>query len=324
MGILSAVGVDASAPFCDWLDLTVPRDSSSEVEDILSARLGACYGAQKRTPDTWILQAIRRACRPFQGGEEVGLIAESRKSDPTVRVDTRAAWCRVSLSGQAVEAIRAQDQWVPLLADLAALPHRVTRLDASLDLDIPGPLAVPAVLRAGRSGSISLGRKSLSPKDVTFVDKLDARGDVTGTVYLGKRTREISAAIYDKRHEREDAGLEDLGPCTRVELRLRALGCTLRDAAVPSALFWNYGRALVDAPPGAPDWTAAGQGWDMPPAQPPDYLRIMDRRLDTLAPELDSLKGIALRLGPYGPAILLRRIAQALGVERLVLGGVGA
>lgn len=321
MSILSPEGLAPQSPFCDCADITFPRDHESDVQDIAASRIGGAIGAQVVRPGLWHLQAVRHAV----GDGEVGWIFEDRPKPPTVMVKSQGAWCKLVVSGQACEALRLQGLFVPLLADLSAFPYRVTNLHSAVDLPgLPGPEAVPAVAAAGQAGQIALSRKALPPQEVNWSRQIDARGDVTGGVYLGTRGRqEITGFFYDKRNERERAGLADLGPWSRFELRFAKVGATLRDVAEPGALFWNYVGGVLPLPDGVASWRAGDVGWDMPAAPPPDYWRIVERRVDTLADELLDLKRLALNLGPYGPAMLLRRLAAVLGLSHLVLAGSG-
>lgn len=319
MSILSPEGVDPQSPFCDDLDVTFPRDYESEIEEAVSARLGAAMGCRVPRSGLWQLQPVRRARGPC----EAGWIVEERQRAPTVLMKSQGHWCKVAVSGQACEALRTQGLWLPLLADLSAFEYRVTMIHSTIDLPLPGPQCVPVVAEAGQAGRISLGRKALAPTDVNWSRQIDARGEVTGAVYLGQRgKREITGLFYDKRNEREREGLADLGPSSRFELRCAKVGASLRDAAMPAALFWQYASGVLARPEDAPSWVPGGAGWDAPAAPPPDYWRIVERRVDSITDELLDMRRLALHLGPYGPAMLLRRIASVLGLAHLVLPGV--
>lgn len=310
MSILDPSGVSPSSPHCDWLDLTFPVDLCDEVASVVDRGLVRCYGATRLTDGLWQLQALRRA----QGDREAGLIFEKRPRMPTIRLDRIRQVSRLSISGQAAVAMQAQDVWPHLLLDLGAFPHKLTRTDAAADFPLDAPTVLPSVVAVGRSGELALGRKRVKPQDVRTVMALTADGRETGTVYLRQRSAEISARVYDKRQEREDAGLDDLGPCTRVELSLRDVGCTLRDAAAPAALFWHYGSTLVTAPQGAPEWSREALGFDLPPLPPVDHWKLLNRRVEALT-ELHDLGRIADHLGPYGRSLLLGLLARVLGVK---------
>lgn len=310
MGILRCDGVDASSPFCDGLTLTFPSDHAEAVVAALHDRLPVAFGREV-SPGVWRLAPLRSLSGPEAGG----WMLEERPKAPIVRTTVYGAGVYgVNLSGQAVEALRAVKVYVPLLADFSALPHRVTKADISVDLPVPGPVAIPTVWAAADSGVLKLGRKTVPRGDSRQVLGRDSRGDLTGTVYIRDRKAEISAAVYDKRFERENAGLSDLGPCTRVELRVKAVGMTLRDACVPSGVYWNYAHTLVDRPDGAADWSANGVGFDLPDQPPPDYWRILQSRVDQFV-ELDAWARVADKLGEYGRRMLLGLVARRLGLK---------
>lgn len=293
-------------PFCDWLDLTFPKNYSDELDDVLRPHfLGV--GGVLECPGQW------RIPRLVNRGPSVGLVA-APGAGCVAKLSTFGSVYRVSLSGGVPSTLRAAEAFGGLLADLSPFPHRVTRLDCTVDLPIPGPSSCAAVLAAGRAGGLSLGRKALPPATVHFYDSLDARGAVTGSVYLGPKTARIRGVVYDKRHHLEGLGFGDVGALTRVELRVRDVGATLRDACLPDAVFWNYASALVAPPANAPSWTAGGEGFDLPEAAPPDYWRILQRRVDDWTPHLLELAALADKLGPYGRRVLYGLLGKAMGL----------
>lgn len=304
MAIL-AYGVESGSPFCDWLDLTFPKDETDAVNDAIRPYLIG-LGGFLECPGQWRVPRLERSVSDqpvYVGGKGC-----------TVKLSTIRDVYRVSFSGGVPASLRATDTFGALLADISHLPHRITRMDATLDLPLPGPESCALVLAAGRSGAFALGRKTMAPSDVQFYDNLDARGAVTGTVYLGPAQTRIRAVVYDKRHQLEQLAGYDVGPRTRVELRLRDVGVTLRDACIPDAVFWNYAHAIVQPPANAPVWSAHGVGFDLPPSPPKDYWRILQRRVDDWTPQLLELAALADNMGPYGRRMLYRLLGQALGL----------
>lgn len=319
MAIVAPGPIDPHSPFADWLDLTYPLESAPDVEAVILPRLAEAF-AVRESATCYRIPAFRRFA---PGADAVGVWVEPRRKLPTIHVERLRSVGRFSISGQACEALRALDVWAPLLADVSQHPHRVTRLDPSLDLPIPGPDVLPLVRAAAESGELLLGRKRVRSLEVKNRDELDRRGCRTGSVRLRSRSAEISLLVYDKRHEREEAGLPDCGPLTRFELTVKAVGCTLRDACMPAGVFWNYAHTVVERPQGAPDWSGAGEGFDLPPAPPPDYWRILQRRVDDWV-ELRQLCEVADKLGAYGRRMLLGLIARAIGVDLPEPSGVSS
>lgn len=306
MAIL-AYGVESGSPFCDWLDLTFPKDETDAVNDALRPHLLA-VGGHLECPGLWRVPRLQVG--------EIGGLVQVGSSGCTAKLTTIRDVYRVSLSGGVPTTLRAANLFGAMLADISHLPHRITRMDASIDLPIAGPDSIPRVLAIARSGAFALGRKALAPSDVKFYDNVDARGAVTGTIYLGPPQVRIRGVVYDKRHQLEEVAGYDIGvPRTRVELRLRDVGVTLRDACLPDAVFWNYAAAVVMPPANAPVWSADGVGFDLPPSPPKDYWRILQRRVDDWTPQLLELAALADKMGPYGRRMLYGLLGQALGLN---------
>lgn len=168
-----------------------------------------------------------------------------------------------SVSGSACAHLRALDLFLDVLAGLSDLPHRVTRLDAALDLDVDAADVLPPLYDLARLGGVRLSRKAIKPSKVQWLRKPDSRGIDTGTVYLGDRGMECYGAVYDKREDRLRRGLVDLGPMTRYEIRgTGQLGISLRDVAEPAAFFYHFASPdLVPLPEGQEPWEPGGQGF---------------------------------------------------------------
>lgn len=202
---------------------------------------------------------------------------------------------------------------MPFLAEIGATPHRVTRLDASLDIVTPAPDVVRRVRRRGAAGKVQLSRKAIRPHHVEahLAQSALVEGVETGTVYLGSKAAEVRLVVYDKREERFKATGVDVGDLTRYELRLKSGSrVTLRDVAEPAAVFWHHvGRSLLPSPGNVPAWTPEAEGWVLERGAPPDtYTRLL-RRVEDSA-EVLALIRLANELGPSGAESLCRLIRK--------------
>jgi hypothetical protein len=221
----------------------------------------------------------------------------------------------VGCSGTVCAALRAAHRFNAYLSAIGTRPHRVTRLDATVDLKVDAAPVVAEFTRAGRAGELSLTRKKIKPADVLAYTGTRFDGAVTGTVYLGTRRADVRMVVYDKQHERISRKLIDVGPLTRYELRLKAgTGVTLRDASQPAGVFWHYAAPeFLPAPPDAPEWVAGGTGYDLPPSVPLLASQRLLRKLEG-SPEVAALLALAHECGPYGVELLISHLrGRAVG-----------
>ena len=220
---------------------------------------------------------------------------------------------RASFSGAACAALREQGTWPDVLSELSSVPHRVTRVDAALDLAIDGADMVDLMRQRYPSGQVNLSRKAVATSVVLAIRPSDGRE--TGTWYAGRHTKaRFTARVYDKAWEALQKRGESLPPRTRVEVTASGgdSGATLRDAAEPAALFWHLASpAILDAPEGAPVWTPNRDlGW-VAPTKPFDPAALLKRRVESLA-MLDALALVADELGPHGRDYLLSLLEKRL------------
>lgn len=213
---------------------------------------------------------------------------------------------RASFSGAACAALRDHGTWDDLLSELSSVPHRVTRVDAALDLSIDGADMVDLMRQRYPSGQVNLSRKAIATSVVLAVRPSDGRE--TGTWYAGRHQKaRFTARVYDKAWQLLQKFGEVIPPRTRVEVTASGgdSGATLRDAAEPAALFWHLASpALLDAPEGCPVWTPNRDlGW-VAPAKTFDPAALLKRRVESCA-LLDALALLADDLGPSGRDYLL-------------------
>lgn len=288
-------------PFCDYLDVTVPLVRGDDVLASLDPVLleaGACVEGD--TNDY---------ARVYRVGD--GVLVTKAVRDVL----------RLSASGAVLATLRATGLFANYLAVLGEGGHRVTRLDAALDVLADAAPVVLDVLHRGRHGSISLTRKRVPPRHVTFADSLALYCEhvqPTGTVYLGRRGNEASAKVYDKRNERMDRGLADPGPWLRYEVTVRSgLRPSLRDAWVPAELFYHLASPdLVPRPPGIADWVPRGEGFVLPQRTRLDPAAALKRRLDASL-ELEAWLELADKAGPHGREFLLTQLRRRIEARPL-------
>lgn len=275
---------------CDWLDVTYSPDCAPfPAVNRLLLDLG------------FDAESVDRATFTYRHGRAVVLFGPSRGT------------LRVSLSGSACAHLRACGRWDDLLGELSSVPHRVTRLDAALDLPMDGADLVALMRQRHSSGSVNLTRKSVATS--TFLAVRPSDGRETGTWYAGRRSRaRFTARVYDKAWEALEKRGELMPPTARVEVTAAGgdSGATLRDAAMPAALFWHIASpSLLDAPEGTPVWTPNQDlGWS---AAPRDFdpAALLRRRVESFA-MLDALALVADDLGPMGRDYLLALIKARL------------
>lgn len=282
-------------PFCDHLTVTSPDDGPDVSDAVVSVLLDA--GAHEKNVGEW----------------EVG--------SGSVWVKKRYGVQVVSATGAALFRLRAASLFQNYLWALASVPHRVTRLDASMDVVVDAPPVLKRLTARALRGGVQFTRKKLDVKrDVSWHSAVSlVEGDTrkTGTLYLGAKSADVRVAVYDKRQERLAKGeLFDPGPWLRYEIRCgRGLGVSLRDAAEPVSLFWHFaGDALLPKLRGVADWAPHDGGYELPAPKPPDYYRQLELLLEK-SPDVRRLVGLADKLGPYGRDLLARKV-KALPAER--------
>ena len=239
-------------PFCDFLGVTVPAESWDALRLDVAAELdGVGMAVEVDEPRTVL----------WRSPDGYGTVKASRVGK---------VWS-LGTSGSVCAGLRLVGRFNDYLAAIGTRPHRVTRLDASVDVPVDAAPIVAEVTRAGRAGALTLTRQSIKPADVTSFTGVRVDGAITGTVYLGPRRGNARMVVYDKRHERLSRKLPDVGDLTRYELRLRASsGITLRDASDPAPVFWHHAApGFLPLPPDAPSWVPGGSGFDIERTPPP-------------------------------------------------------
>ena len=277
----------------DYLNVTVPETDAPSPERAIRSIL-AEVGAESVKAGLWKLQGSWG----------------SFKLEPVGKVR------RFSASGGVLDAVRAAGLYGTFLAAFQDVPHRVTLMDVAHDVaGADAPSAVMALKERIVSGpGVGLTRKRLRPGQFHFELGVDHQRRETGTVYLGQRTAEVRARIYDKGHEMRSKGRGDPGDLLRYELTVTGkVGVSLKDASVPEPLFWHYMRHVLTPPEGVADWVPGGLGYALPPKialLPAEALR---RKVEN-STELESWGLLADSLGPQGRVWLLGLLRKRLSI----------
>lgn len=292
-------------PFADYLNVSVPLDSSDGLRDAVLGVLDRLGNFSEILPGLFQFYEI---------GVRKGQIVPIPLG--TIKMGRRGKVATVSASGAVLRALRERSLFGEYLSVLGSFPHRITMLHATADFlcsDVPA--AVQAVKHSAYLGDLALTRKKIQPNQCQHVFSMDVDGKETGTIYLGQKANaDVWAKVYDKRHERLSRGFADPGSLARVEVAcMSAVGATLRDVADPTDIFYHHaGRTLVEAPPEFSGWVAHGEGYVL--GERPE--RSLFERFEWLiSGSLDIRRAAEMALALYG-----REVApQALGRKVLAL-----
>lgn len=277
-------------PFTDWLDVTfAPTDFPyREISNFLHS-LEAHRVKSDQTVDCW----------------SVG--------DGKINVESRQRFARVSASGASLVFLRSVKKYTDFLSILADSPHRVTRIDAAIDVFTD---AAPIIKNLRRKYPVTckLSQKPVKTKTILAARPWDEVQ--SGTFYVGRRgSGDVRAKVYDKALEAFERRNEQLPPTARYEVTVgKGFSPTLRDAADPTALFWHFASpALLKAPKGVPQWESKPlEGWSMP-VRLHEPAEVLKRRIES-SPDLRSLVALAWEIGPNGPEYmesLIHRLIHA-------------
>lgn len=278
--------------FCDWLDVTCSPDESfvQRVSDFLDSLMCPVAFSDDR-------------CVSFQVGDGV------------LRLEAKHRFHRASASGGVIAYFRAAGVFERYLSILSEVPHNVSRLDAAVDLHTDAPGVLRQLECRYPADLVKLTRKALRVTRLYSARLSD--GQQTGTWYVGHRSDgKVTARVYDKQAQMLDTKGLETPPRTRVEMTFRKeVGCTLRDAAMPTSLFYQYATpAIVDSPPDISPWEPnQAYAWESVPADLLPY-EVFVRRLES-SPELSHLIQLADRFGEEGRATVLRAFSTRLAQQ---------
>lgn len=279
---------------CDWLSVTCkPQDSFADSLDDWLCGNGFTVDVREKGSTT------------FRGFALDGV------PGGVLRLETNKKFHCASASGGFLNCLRKVGLYRDYVNLVGVVPHKVTRLDAALDVALDSP-AILSALCTVYPGEFKFGRKALRTK--TIFETRVSDGAITGSWYAGhKSNARISCRVYDKQNERLNRGII-IPPTTRYELTFRKdYGCSLWDALNPSSLFYSHSKDLVDPPAEGFDvWDSKGLvPWVSDPVDTDLTVEKYMRTVEYDA-QLKYLAEKGARFGPEGKAILMRRFETLL------------
>lgn len=280
--------------FCDWLDVTFsPTSNPREELRLLLRNLGYITDSFATDREMWMPpDPSFRGC----------LISEVKNN----------SHARISVSGGFLHFLRHSGQLQNFLALMSDYPHRVTRLDAAVDVFEDAPKILRS-LRRKYPRSCHLNRQRSTRCHYLLSSRDD--GQLSGTMYVGHRSRaRVTARVYDKSLEALEKRSELLPPTTRYELTFRDGLASLWDALNPSGIFWAHATALLSPPAVVPEWIPDRDGgWSY---QRPSVLPAVQLRdLVSFSSDLNKMLSLADELGLEGKNLLMHELAKRVGVS---------
>lgn len=273
---------------CDWLDVTCsPIDSFFEALDDwlcghgMSVRYSSDYS------------------RSYSFGSGV------------LQLSTKFNVHRASASGAFLSGLREAGLYRDYINILGSVGHKITRLDAALDVSIDAPAILDA-LDSAYGGSFNFGRKALRTKVIK--ERRLSDDALTGTWYAGHLSKaRVSARVYDKQQERLNHGIIT-DSLTRYEITFRKdYGCSLWDALMPKSIFYSHSSGLVDPPDGGfDDWASRGLvPWVSEPVDTTLTVEKFSKSLE-FSEELKYLASKGAKFGDTGKALIMRKFEAYL------------
>lgn len=272
---------------CDYVGLSVPETVASGVLAEVSLVLNAIS----------CMQVNDLLWREPSGG--------------TFRYEARRGFSTFGASGAMLGALRERGLYNDFFLPFVGTPHRVTRLDIAHDVFRPSPPILRRLYGAASSGDIGLTRKRLNSSQVTKMLSRGFDGVDTGTVYLGRRTAEVRAKVYDKAHERwQKEGIEPTGPVTRYELTITSKsGAALGDVFSPTSAFWHFMGDVLRRPSGIDLWTPSNDDYAIPKRASLLPYEVLSRKVSD-STEIGNLIALAAECGPQGLEAMIRKIRE--------------
>jgi len=232
----------------------------------------------------------------------------------TVRLAEKRGFHFLSFSGVALSVLRLKSVYTDLLSIVSGVAHKVTRMDICHDTNEYTPLVLKRLYKRANSGDgVHLTRKKVR-YNTKIISRSHYDSSDTGTVYLARRTSEVSCRVYDKRQERMSKGADDIGvPLTRYELTVsNKAGISLSDAHNPVGLFWRFMSDVLKPPLGyVDDWVPGGFSFTVPKFVPRLPAQLLVERVECSV-DLGRMIGLADEIGSSGRQYLSRLLLHKL------------
>lgn len=290
--------------FCDWLDVTY----SPEAFDY-----DAFYQAF-----TAIYPAVTEGHSRNDGTHVIVVGCGS------LHLSFKKTFIRVSASGGVLGALRSSRCYMEFLTLLTDWPHRVTRIDVSMDRAVSGSHVITRLGKKYRDG-LTLGQRPLKTTQLLAVDD---RNRTTGSFYAGYRSKATrTVKVYDKRWEVLSKHDYPIADRTRYEFTMRGgksstnAQPSLRDAACPDSLFWDMAVALLKPPKDVSPWVDTSMApWVYERVDNSTIWEKFCGLLET-SPDMRRLNKYAHELGEPAVKMLVSKITTGVSQSG---GGLGA
>lgn len=232
--IPSNIDNPAFEPFSDWLSISFPASLSpyNAILDLLGS-----------------VQPFRATPK---GKDKMLYIFDSG----TLFVTYTDSYHSFSFSGGVLSLLRGTALALDLMAILRSAPSNITRLDAAIDIPLPGHMVLSGIRSKFPDGTCEIAGHPRNMFHVISNDRVHV-GQTTGTTYFQSKgySGYISLRVYDKVHELVTKTPELLSSLrskslTRYELTV-CKGASLDDFARPRDMFWHYlPEGLLNRPSG--------------------------------------------------------------------------
>lgn len=235
------------SPFCDYLNITSPKDNQYSIMAHLKPFLDMC-GCLESYEGTYNMP----------------------QSSGTFKVSVRGQVSIFSASGGFLGALRAKGLYDSYLMIFADYEYRISMMHATVDFRVDAPGYITDLYQKASNEQVRLTSKFIKPQNVKQIISRNDFGVDTGTVYLGNRANaDVWAKIYDKKQERQSRGDFTYPPTLRIEIAFQSdIGASLKDASNPFDIFYHYAQhSLVIPPDSFKGWVSYGQGFFTPKTQ---------------------------------------------------------
>lgn len=224
--------------FCDWLDVTYSPEAF-DYDDFY-------FAFTQIYPD--VTEAV-----PRSDGTRVIVVGYG-----ALHLTFKKSFIRVSASGGVLNALRDADCYQGFLGLLTDHPHRVTRIDVSMDRSVNAPRVISDLWGRYKDG-LTLGQRPLTTNRIVARDDLKRSTGTFTAGYRSKATRTLK--VYDKRWEVMCKQGLPIADRVRYEFTMKGgkshthAQPSLRDALIPEALFWDMAKDILKVPKGVPAWS---------------------------------------------------------------------
>lgn len=296
-----------SSVFCDKFTVTTPHDNELFIVDNFEAFMQGFHA--ERTNDSCFRSSSN------------GSLTWARKGAIT--------W--FTTSGSFLADLRASRMLNDYLccfmshADNPVISHAVSRMDVTVDEYTYAPTKVHDAYRLGQAGSIQFTRKYVQPTQVRKIFSLcqyDDSGLDTGSVYLGAGNATVKAKVYDKTQEVMSKKGFRIPDTARHEATVtRAMGISLRDVALPTALFYHcYPSVLLSTPPNVPAYAPSSYGYSVERKSKLPAMALKQRVKGSM--EVAALLRLASASGEHGIDYLKTLLQQRYDAGSVSASGV--